>query len=197
MRASLTYNSEIKNDLNSQEIFAVGPFAGQTFNTTTEFNTPKSLTLDLQTGLNEKTILFGSIRGVAWGNFEVRPPLFADTTGNSLVFFPSNTITYRLGLGRKITDDLSIFGDVSYEPKSGDPFNNLTPRDGFYSFGAGATYTIDRVSLTVGARYVALGDADTIVSTPAAEIVPAGQFSDNSAILVGARIGIDLNDLQP
>ncbi|WP_093256271.1 OmpP1/FadL family transporter [Rubrimonas cliftonensis] len=187
MRVALTYNSEIKNDLDSTETLANGTVV----NGETALDTPQSLTLEFQTGLNPKTLLFGSVRWVEWGDFTIKPPLFSSAAGNPpLAFFPDDTITYRLGLGRRLTEDFSIFGDVSYEPESGGQTGNLTPRDGFLSFGVGGTYDFEKVSVTLGARYALLGDADTV---PAPGGPNVAQFRDNSAFFVGARLGFDLN----
>lgn len=185
MRVAISYNSEIENDLDTVETLANGAtVAGET-----ALDTPQSLTLEFQTGLNPKTQLFGSIRWVEWGDFTIEPPLFS-AGGDPLAFFPDDTITYRVGLGRRITDDLSIFGDVSYEPGVGGDYGNLTPRDGFLSFGLGGTYKFDKLSLTLGGRYARLGDADTV---PAPGGPTVAEFRDNDAFFVGARIGIDFN----
>ncbi|MEO0823108.1 MAG: hypothetical protein AAF074_22130, partial [Pseudomonadota bacterium] len=185
MRAAITYNSEIKNDLDSTESLANGTVVEGV----TALDTPQSLMLELQTGLNPKTLLFGSVRWVEWGSFTIEPPLFS-SGGSPLAFFPDDTITYRLGLGRKLTDDFSLFGDVGYEASVGGKFGNLTPRDGFLSFGLGGTYTYERFSLTLGARYALLGDADT---APGPGGPTVARFRDNDAFFVGARIAIDLN----
>ncbi len=185
MRVAVTYNSEIKNDLDSTESLA----NGLVVEGVTALDTPQSLMLEVQTGLNPKTLLFGSVRWVEWGSFTIEPPLFS-SGGNPLAFFPDDTITSRLGVGRKLTDDFSVFGAVGYEAGVGGQFGNLTPRDGFFSFTLGGTYTYERVSLTLGARYALLGDADT---APGPDGPTVAQFRDNDAFFVGARIGIDLN----
>lgn len=193
MRASLTYNSEIRHTLDSVETFGPGvPFSG-TVAGETDVNTPRSVTFEFQTGLNPKTLLFGSVRWVPWDNFEINPPSFETRTTNALVSFPSHSTTFRLGVGRKITENFSIFGDTAYEPQSGESYGNLTPRDGFVSFAAGGTYDFGKVDLTLGARYAFLGDADTVRDTAAADIDPAGRFDDNSVLFFGAKLGFDLN----
>jgi long-chain fatty acid transport protein len=184
-RISLTYSSEIQNDLPTQESFAGRPAVS----TETEIDTPESINLEFQTGLNPKTLLFGSIRWVPWGDFEVSPPLYYSVTGTPLAFFPDDTYTYRLGLGRKINDNWQVFGSLGYEGSSGEPTTNLTPVDGFTSYSAGATYRQDKTRITVAARYVALGDANTILAGRS----PAGQFTDNSLWGVGVQIAFDLN----
>jgi len=189
MRVSLTYTSEIKSDLDTVESFSSGPLAGQTFNTTTALDTPSSLTLEAQTGLNPKTLLYGSVRYVPWSDFEVTPPVYGQVTGSPLVFFADDRTTYRLGLGRKLNDSWSVFGEVGFEETTGSPTTNLTPVDGFLSGTLGVSYKVDRVRTTVGVRYADVGDADTTLQGRS----PAGEFTDSSLLAIGVRIGIDLN----
>ena len=185
MRVSLTYTSEINSELDTQESFGGAPFTS----TTTDIDTPESINLEFQTGLNPQTLLFGSVRWVSWSDFEVAPPLYQSATGSPLAFFADDRITYRLGVGRKINDNWSLFGSVGYEHSTGSPTTNLTPVDGFISYSLGATYNMDKARITVAARYADLGDADTALGTT----TPAGQFTDNSLWGIGVRIGFDLN----
>ena len=184
MRVSLTYTSEIKHEFDSQETIG-----GRTSSTKTDINTPESLTLEFQTGLNPKTLLFGSVRWVPWSNFEIAPPVFTSTTGSPLAFYEDDRTTYRLGAGRRLTDAWSVFGVVAYESDTGSPTGNLTPYDGFTSYTLGATHTLERVRITAAATYIDIGDADTLLGTQ----FPAGQFRDNEAWRVGVRVAIDLN----
>lgn len=186
MRVSVTYTSEIQSDLDTVESFRGGPgFVG-----VTAIDTPSSLTLDVRTGLNPKTLLYGSVRYVPWGDFEVTPPLFGQATGGSaLAFFADDRTTFRLGLGRRLDENWSMFGEVGYEASTGSGTSNLTPADGFISGTLGATYKHDRFSTTIAVRYADVGDADTILGG----VFPAGQFQDSSLWAFGVRFGIDLN----
>lgn len=184
MRVSLTYTSEINHEFDSQETIG-----GRTRATKTDIDTPESLTLEFQTGLNPKTLLFGSVRWVPWSNFEIAPPVFTSTTGSPLAFYEDDRITYRLGAGRRLSDTWSVFGALAYENDTGSPTGNLTPYDGFTSYTLGATHTAQSVKITAAATYIDIGDADTLLGTQ----FPAGQFRDNSAWRVGVRLAIDLD----
>lgn len=187
MRASLTYYSQINTSLDSNESVAGGAL---TLASETEINTPESLTLELQTGVTPTTLVFGSIRWVPWGDFTITPPLFstAISGGAPLVFFEDNRITYRIGVGQKLTDDLSIFGAFGLETGTGSPTTQLTPVDGFKSVTFGFSYDLDPVTITAGARYAFIGDANTLLG--GTEIAT---FEDNSLWAFGLKLGIDLN----
>lgn len=185
MRVSLSYFSKINSDVNTTESFAGRP----PVNTTTELDTPSSLTLEAQTGLNPKTLLYGSVRYVPWGNFAVTPPLYGRTTGSPLAFFKDDRVTYRLGVGRRLNESWSVFGEIGFETSTGSGTTNLTPADGFVSGTLGVSYKIDRVRTTLAVRYADVGDADTILGTT----FPAGQFRDSSLLAIGLRFAIDLN----
>jgi long-subunit fatty acid transport protein len=189
MRVSLTYTSEIQSDLDTSESFTVGGNVVRSLDSTTSLDTPSSLFLEAQTGLNPKTLLYGSVRYVPWGDFEVTPPLYGQATGSALAFFADDRTTYRLGLGRKINDSWSVFGEVGFEESTGSPTTNITPTDGFLSGTLGVSYKVDRVRTTLGVRYADVGDADTILGGR----TPAGQFTDSQLVAIGVRIGIDLN----
>jgi len=185
MRASLVYNSKIKTTLDTQERIGGGAAVA----TRTDLDTPESVNLEMQTGLTSKTLLFGSIRWVPWGDFTVAPPVYARTTGGPLAFFKDDRTTYRVGLAQRITDQLSVFGEFGYERSTGSGTTNLTPADGFKSYSLGATYQIDKVRYTVAFRYADVGDAGTILGS----VQPAGQFSGNSVRGIGLRVAFDLD----
>jgi long-subunit fatty acid transport protein len=89
-------------------------------------------------------------------------------------------ITYLLGVVRRINDDLSVFGRVTYEESNGAEASRLSPTDGSTSIGIGGSYTMNGVKFTGGIEYAMLGDA-----TDASGV----EFKDNSAIGLGLSIG--------
>jgi len=182
-RVALTYNSEIEHDLTAREQFAIMPAA---MTTTFQTKIPQSVNLEFQTGIAADTLLFGSIRWVDWSVFDISPPLFAGspcglTPCGPLAKLDSDYVAYTLGVGRKFTDQWSGALILGYEGSSGDLQGNLGPTDGYSSVGLAATYTMDNVKITGGVRYVSIGDATTkgVLS----------QFTDNSGVGVGIRIG--------
>lgn len=172
LRVALTYRSEISTSHDSIE------WAGPT--TTTEVTTPQSVNLDFQTGVNEKTLVFGSIRWVEWGGFAIAPTLFP---ANPLVGYDDDVMTYSLGVGRKLTDNISGAVTVGYEAALGGVPSVLAPTDGNLSVGAGLTYSFNNVEITGGVKYIWLGDA----SDPG-----VGSFADNDAMAFGLKVAFAL-----
>jgi len=169
MRVALTYRSSVSTTHSTTEF---GAITG-TMNVTT----PQSVNLEFQTGVNPKTLVFGSIRWVNWSAFDLTPPNYPL---GALVNYTDDRVTYNLGVGRKLSDTLSAAVTVGYERNlRGDP-SPLAPTDGFFSLGAGLTYTMGNTKISGGAKYIWLGD-----STGA-----AGTFANNSAIGVGVNFSV-------
>ena len=72
LRVSLSYYSKISHSLDTQESTATTGVLP----TQTEVDTPQSVSLDFQTGVAPKTLVFGSIRWVDWSEFRIDPPLY-------------------------------------------------------------------------------------------------------------------------
>ncbi len=168
-RVALTYNSEIEHTFDVTENGAPSdPFSS---------TVPQSINLEFQTGIAKDTLLFGSVRWAEWTSFAINP------LGNpGLVTYDDDIITYNLGIGRKFNDTWSGAVTVGHEKANGNAVGNLGPTDGFTSVGLAATYTKDKVKITGGVRYIAIGDATTRGI--------AGDFADNSGFGAGVRIGM-------
>lgn len=172
-RVALTYESEITHSFDVQETFgAVGPIPG-----TMETTIPQAINLEFQTGVAEDTLVFGSIRYVEWTAFDITPPAL----DAALVSYADDRTTYTLGVGRRFNETWSGAVSISHEETTSNPVGNLGPTNGFTSVSVGATYTKDNMKITGGVRYVELGDATTTSI--------GSDFSDNSAIAAGLRVG--------
>ena len=186
-RVSLTYSSAITHDFESSEVTSLGVLDSG-FSSTI----PQSVTLEGQTGVAADTLVFGSIRWVDWSEFDITPPGFASGSGGaSLVSYENDAITYTLGVGRRFSEEWSGAVLASYEAAQGGFSGNLGPTDGSTSLGVAVTRAIDNYEITLGARYIWIGDAET--EAPSALGAPAGttfgQFDDNSGIAVGLKVG--------
>jgi len=181
LRVSLTYQSSIKHELDTVENSVLGLGVPSS----TDIETPQSLALEFQTGIAKNTLLFGSVRWVDWSSFEIAPQQYVNLVGSPLVFFVDDRITWTLGVGRKLNEQWSVAGAVSYEETTGSPTGNLGPTDGLISLGLSAIYTQGNTKITTGIRYVDIGNARTRVGAA----VPGGIFQDNKAIAVGVKIG--------
>lgn len=186
-RVSLTYNSPIDHDFRMTE--SGGPLPA-TFTGDYTVTTPRSWTLEGQTGIAANTLLFGSVRWVKWSEFQVDNFLFPIATpmGEIPLVEVEDTTTYSIGLGRKFTD--SWAGSVSflYEPERGDSASPLAPTNGRKGVTVAAVYTKDKLKVTTGINYTKLGDADLGVGVSGAKTTVA-RMEDNDAWGMGVRIG--------
>jgi len=177
LRVALTYEGEIEHSFPTTES---GPAIGGTQNTTTDIIMPQSLALDFQTGIAKDTLLFGQIRWSEWSAWEVRPPAYAGLTGQAVTGFDNDVYTFQLGIGRRLSENWSVFARGSFEKANGGIASRLSPTDGAKSFGIGGTYTKDALKITAGLEYVKLGDAVDGSSV---------EFEDNDAVGFGMTVG--------
>jgi long-subunit fatty acid transport protein len=106
LRVALTYGSEIRHTLDSSENY----FG----DSTTEITMPQSVNLDFQTGISARTLVYGSVRWVDWDGWTVAPAGLLAATGLPLISFESDAWTYRLGIGRQLTDAFSAGIEVAH-----------------------------------------------------------------------------------
>lgn len=182
LRVALAYNSEIEHSLDTTE--TSGTFGTTT--SSTEFSTPQSVNLEFQSGIAADTLLFGSVRWVEWGQFEIAPADYSIIAGRPLVAYPGDYVTWTLGVGRRLSDMWSVAATLGYEEPIGDFVSNLGPVDGFASIGFGATYTHDNIKVTGGIRFIEIGDAMTQSTVPG---VALADFTDNTAVALGVKVG--------
>ncbi len=198
LRVALTYNSAIDHRFSATES---SPLLGVN-EASSEFDTtiPQSVHLQFQTGIAEDTLLFGSVRWVDWSEFDINPDFYSATLAAinmangfpvndyALASYQSDSITYRLGVGRRFTDAWSGAFTLIHEPQSGDIFGNLGPIDGRTAVALGVTYTQDRFKISGGIEYSWLGNASSQspFDNPGVAI---SKFEDNTAISYGIRIG--------
>ncbi len=181
-RVALTYNSKIDHTFTQNET-GTDPNTFTPFNVDTEskVTTPQSVNLDFQTGVNPKTLVFGTIRWVDWPQFEWSPPNFP---GGVLADYDQSSWEYTVGVGRKITEDFAGAVTFVYEPKEGGIASPLGPTDGAWAIGVGGTYDLGDAQVSGGVRYTKLGDAN---------VADTGEFSGNYSWGVGFQITYALN----
>jgi len=171
LRASLTYQSELDFSHNTT-VPALGGFS--IGNTTS--GTPKTMTLELQSGIAENTLLFGSIRRAKWSDAQV---FFLGATQLSTF---DDTTDYKLGIGRKFSDSISGSIILNYEPSTGKPSSPFSPQDGEKGIAVGAKFTAkDGFTTSVGVQKRWLGDT---VTTATSGSLP---FKDNDVVTVFAK----------
>lgn len=179
-RISLTYNSPIEHDFDTNETLGGAPLGPES---ETTVRTPRSWVVEGQTGVSPTTLVFASIRWVNWSEFRLDPDVFVALTGSGLVEL-EDTTTYTIGVGHKFTDAWSGAASISYEPEGDDDVSPLAPTNGHVGITLAAIYTRDRMKVTTAVNYTKLGDA---YPSPGGNRV--AEMSDNHAWGAGVRIG--------
>ena len=188
LRVALTYNSEITHNLPSVETIGGFPLG---VSADTEIVSPASVNLDFQTGINEKTLLFGSVRYAKWSDLVISPTFFDalvdPATPNSSISDLEDSWSYTLGVGRALNENWSVSGVLGYEPEGSDDLvSPLAPTNGNFSVGLGVRYKDENVVVSAGVRHTWLGDARPETGTPD---VARATFTDNTALSAGFKIG--------
>ncbi len=189
LRVALTYSAEIAHKSDVVEVAsgfnaATGPYVIPETNTAVKTVTPQSLNLSFQSGVNEKTLVFGSVHWVDWSENDMTPPVYFNITGgSSLVSHEDDTITIKLGVARRLNANTVLAMVVGHEDSAGKRSSNLSPSDGFDSLTFAGTYTEGQNKLTAGISLLAIGDTYTNA------VVGQSNFSDNKALGMGISYG--------
>lgn len=172
LRVALTYHSEIDTSHDTVE-----SFGGPAITSTTNITTPQSVNLEFQAGINPKTMLFGSVLWADWSKFKVQPATFPGP--EALFATAHDSITYTLGVERKVSDKLALELALSYEKGYSDNPHHLSPYSGFVGVGVGATYNLsENTEISGNVNYRALGDVAGV----------AGNFANNHSTSIGIKI---------
>lgn len=172
LRVALTYTSELEfshvTHLTGVPDAAVAP---------TEYTMPQTLTLDFQSGVAANTLVFGQVRYSENSAININSAFYP---ANPLIGFDDDSISYKIGVGRRFTDELAGSISISYEKANGGEASNLAPTDGSIGIQIGGSYDMGNgMEISGGVGYTMVGDADTSIAS----------FSDNSAIGVGVKVG--------
>ncbi len=177
LRVALTYNSAIEHDFATSENINPG------VTTTTQTKTPSSWNLEFQTGVAEDTLLLGSVRYVKHSEFKIEPVAFFGAANRGLVNL-EDTVTYRIGVGRRFNDAFSGSLVVGYEAPGKALVSPLAPSTGRTSITLGGAYKLtEQVELSGGLSHTWLGDANPQTSDTA-----RADFSGNSVTALGLKI---------
>lgn len=180
LRVGLTYESGYTHKFGTTETMPAVAGHPAFAPSTTRIKMPQSVTLDFQTGIAKDTLLFGSLRWAEWSVWEVRPRGYEALFSSNITDFKDDVWSWRLGLGRKINDNFSVFARVGYEKSNGGVFSRLAPLDGRKSIGIGGTYTKDNMKITAGLEYHKIGSAVDASGT---------YFEGNDAVAFGLTVG--------
>lgn len=191
LRAALTYRSAIEHEYEITETSVPAGIADFTSTSTTTL--PQSVTLDFQTGVNPKTLVFGSIKWTDWTETVVNPQIwnaaYVEGAGQSpLVSYEDDVYTFTGGLAYRVSDEWAVLGSIAHETSRDTKPSALAPTDGFTTFTAGARYSgIENMTITGGISYRVYGDIEA--DTPGNGI---GVFEDNDLVGIGLTVGMKL-----
>lgn len=180
-RAALTYASAVEHRLRTSETATVGGASTGAVASTTTIRTPRSATLEVQSGVAPGTLAFGSVRWVEWSDFDIAPPLYLGLTGEPLVDYTGDWWTWTAGLARQLTDALAGSVSLSYEPSIGGRLTTLGPYDGRTTATAALSYDFGAANLTGGVTWGRLGDTANGLDTA---------FDDGTVLGLGLRLGV-------
>jgi long-subunit fatty acid transport protein len=170
-RAELLYETETNFSLDTASAAGAGQTTG---------SIPDYMTLNFQSGVADGTLVFGSMRRADWANHQLRVhPQATDTSSFT------NTTTINVGVGRKVTDALSLIGTYGTEAK-GDAAGTslLSMTNGYQGITIAGRYTLENATITAGYNYTMFGDK-TVTPTGLA----AGSFTGNKVTGFGVKVG--------
>ena len=184
LRVELMLQVETDVALTAQS--SLSPALATTAVTGAKMAIPQTLTLNVQSGIAEDTLLFGSIHKADWKTAQITVPANAGNgpvpaTGSDF----ANTTAYSIGLGRKLSDSLSVLGSYSMEGGSGSTGTSpFTLTDGNQSLGVGVRYTRDNITISGGYNYTKVGDVKVTHSSGL-----TADYKDNKVTGIGLKIG--------
>lgn len=187
LKASLTYRSEVKHELQATETVAYGAtnlasLPGFTPGKTS-VTTPQSVNLDFQTGVMADTVAFANVRWVNWEDVSIRPNYFGQAAdarglvGANLLDYSDDQISAILGVGRKFNEKWAGNVSVGWDSGAGDPETT----EGYWTVGLGLQFSpATNYFIAGGVNYFMLGDAT---------VNNVGTFEDNDAWYYGLKMG--------
>ena len=149
---------------------------------------PETLNIEFQTGIAEDTLLLGSIVDTKWKKAQI------DSNGSAasrITTAFSDTVSYSLGIGRRLNDNWSITGSYKQEDGGGAYASSLfTVSNGTKGVTLAARYTNENMTVTAGVNMVEVGGV-TITSDGTSAGTTYAKYGTNSAVGVGLRVSFD------
>ena len=149
---------------------------------------PETLNIEFQTGIAEDTLLLGSIVDTKWKKAQI------DSNGSAasrITTAFSDTVSYSLGIGRRINENWSITGSYKQEDGGGAYASSLfTVSNGTKGVTLAARYTNENMTVTAGVNMVEVGGV-TITSDGTSTGTTYAKYGTNSAVGVGLRVSFD------
>lgn len=149
---------------------------------------PEATTIKFQTGIAKDTLFMASAHKVKWNQSQIvvvgaggAPDVGSDF---------SDTTSYSLGLGRKLSDATAVSLTYSWEDGSGAAATSpFTMSNGSKTLSAGVKHKIDALTISAGVSYTKAGD---VVVTHMGTTGPSGytaSYAGNSVTAFGLKVG--------
>lgn len=178
LRVELLREEEVGFSLTPTGTFALAAATG------TEASLPNYTSFNIQSGIAPDTLAFFSARKADWATHQV---ILSNGSLTSPISVFSDTTTYSLGIGRKLSESISASLAYNWEDGPGpNSTSSLSLTDGYRGVSAGIKYTTGNVTISGGINYTQLGDR---VVTQAGSPLSNAPFEDNSVTSIGLKIG--------
>jgi long-subunit fatty acid transport protein len=160
---------------------------------TAEVKIPEATTLKVETGIAENTLLMISAHRVKWKSSQIVvdvagvpniPGVIASDSLDTGSNF-SNTTSYSVGLGRKLSESTAVSLTYSWEDGAGAAATSpFTMSNGSKTLSAGVKHKIDAFTISAGVSYTKVGDVEmTHISGLSAS------YAGNSVTAFGLKLG--------
>ena len=184
LRVELILQTETDVALNASS--SLSPLVATTAVTGAKMVIPQTVTLNFQSGIAEDTLLFGSVHKADWKTAQISIPANAGNGPTPAIGSDfANRTAYSIGIGRKLSDSISVLGSYSTEGGGGatstDPF---TLRDGNQTIALGARYTYENMTVSGGYSYTKVGDVKVTHATGL-----TADYKDNKVTGIGLKVG--------
>ena len=204
LKTSLTYRSAIQHAAHINETLSNVPLTFTT-NMPTKIQSPKSVNLDVQMGLNPNNLAYSSIRWVNWKSYAIQPIQFGAIIKDAarqypdliqefnLIDYRENQISGKLGIAHRLMDRWVTTSDISWDSGSGNLATPLNPANGFWGLGLGLLYNYDTKTesyIGLGLNYFKFNQANISdnSSTSDHQIASLSEVQNNYALAYGVRL---------
>jgi long-chain fatty acid transport protein len=175
LRLAVTYHSEVTHKTTARETTGLVNLGTNAV----AFQTPQSVNVDFQTGLNTNTLLLAGLRWTDWADFSLTPAVL----GQNLATISAGW-RWNVGVARRFTDTIVGLASLTYEAETSDVTKSpLGPTDGIISLSLGGRYTNGGLNISGGINYSILGAVDPGIGGAA-----VATFRDNSAVGLGLKL---------
>lgn len=178
--SAITYRSDIEHVSDLMESISQGV-------SDLPVTLPQSVTVDISTGISKDVLVFASVYWQDWSEFEIAPSALTAVSGQGLLSFEKDSISYTLGVAKSLSQEWVAGAHLQREEGANSGPTPFGPVNGHNRLGLFATYSYDNAKVTFGYSYTEFGDAD-----PQLQGSPSAEFSDNNGVSLGLSVGYKL-----